>query len=268
MKRLTIRDIAAKKNATPIVTLTAYTAPMAKLFDAHVDILLVGDSLGMVLYGLDSTLPVSLEMMIAHGAAVKRASAHALVVVDMPFGSYQASPEQAFDSYARVYKETGCDAIKMEGGVEMAPTIKFLTERGIAIMAHVGLKPQHVNTLGGYRYQGRTEDEAARIMQDAIAVEKAGAFSVVLEGVKESLAADITKKLSIPTIGIGASAQCDGQVLVAEDMLGLTASDYVPSFVKQYANLAPEITKAAEQYASDVRARKFPTGDHVYGKKD
>jgi len=267
MKRLSIRDIAAHKNKTPIVAITAYTAPMARLFDAHADVLLVGDSLGMVLYGFESTLPVTLDMMIAHGAAVKRGSKRALVVVDMPFGSYQASPEQAFESYARIYKEAGVDAIKLEGGVEMAQTIQFMTERGIAIMGHVGLKPQHVNAMGGYRYQGRTEDEAERILRDALAVERAGAFAVVLEGVTEPLAERITKELSIPTIGIGASAQCDGQVLVSDDMLGLTASDYVPSFVKKYADLAPQIEKAISDYASDVRARAFPGPEHVFNKK-
>ena len=265
MKPFTIRDIAAAKNATPLVVLTAYTTPMARLFDPHVDILLVGDSLGMVLYGFESTLPVTLEMMLLHGAAVKRGAAHAMVVVDMPFGSYQRSPEAAFDAGARVMKETGCDAIKLEGGAEMATTIRFLVERGIPVMAHVGLKPQHVHAMGGYRYQGRSEAEATQIMQDALAVEKAGAFSVVLEGVKETVAASITKQVLIPTIGIGASKNCDGQVLVAEDMLGLSASEYVPSFVKHYASLAPAISKAVAQYAKDVKARKFPGPEHVYG---
>lgn len=267
-KRLTIRELAKHKNAEPFVVLTAYTAPMARLFDAHVDVLLVGDSLGMVLYGLDSTLPVTLDMMIAHGAAVRRATTHALVVVDMPFGSFQSSPQAAFEHCARVMKETGCDAVKLEGGEEMAPTIRFLTERGIPVMAHVGLKPQHVHAMGGYRYQGRNAHEAEAIMNDAKAVQDAGAFCVVLEGVEEKLAAAITKALSIPTIGIGASAACDAQVLVAEDMLGLTASDYVPSFVKKYADLSPAITAAVEAYAREVRARQFPTAKHTYGKKE
>ncbi len=267
MKRLTIRDIAAHKNATPLVVLTSYTPPVARLADPHTDILLVGDSLGMVLYGFDSTLPVTLDMMIAHGAAVVRATARALVVVDMPFGSYQQSPEQAFENCARVMKESSCDAVKLEGGVVMAPTIAFLSARGIPVMAHVGLQPQQVHTLGGYRYQGRTEEDAARIMDDALAIEKAGAFAVVLEGIAEPLAVAISKKLSIPTIGIGASSACDGQVLVAEDMLGLTASEYVPSFVKQYANLSPTITQAVENYSKEVRARTFPDAEHVYGKK-
>ncbi len=266
MKRITVRDIAAHKHAVPMVVLTAYTAPMARLLDAHVDILLVGDSLGMVLYGFDSTLPVTLEMMIAHGAAVRRSAQHAMVVVDMPFGSYQASSEAAYQSCARVMKETGCDAVKLEGGVEMAETIRFLTTRGIPVMAHVGLQPQHVHMLGGYRYQGREPEDAAHITRDAQAVQEAGAFCVVLEGIKESVAAAITHDLAIPTIGIGASAMCDGQVLVTEDMLGLTASDYVPSFVKSYAGLAPAISEAVQQYASEVKARTFPGSEHTYGK--
>jgi 3-methyl-2-oxobutanoate hydroxymethyltransferase len=267
MKRLTIRDIAAHKNATPLVVLTAYTAPMARLLDPHVDILLVGDSLGMVLYGFESTLPVSLDMMIAHGAAVRRASERALVVVDMPFGSYQASPAAAYDACARVLKKTGCDAIKLEGGEEMAPTIRFLVERGIPVMAHVGLKPQHVRALGGYRTQGKNEEEAADILSDALSVQEAGAFCMVIEGVREQVAAGITSALSVPTIGIGASVECDGQVLVSEDMLGLSASDYVPSFVKPYANLSPQISEAVKKYAEEVRARKFPDANYVYGVK-
>lgn len=266
MKRKTIRDVGAHKSKTPLVVLTAYTAPMSQLLDPHVDILLVGDSLGMVLYGFESTLPVTLDMMIAHGAAVQRASQKALVVVDMPFASYQTSKEQAYENCARVLKETGCSAIKLEGGTEMAETIAFLIARGIPVMAHVGLQPQRVHQMGGYRYQGRDAAEATRIMQDAQAVETAGAFAVVLEGVQESLAADITKKLSIPTIGIGASASCDGQVLVVEDMLGLTASEYVPSFVKPYAQLAGAISAAVAQYAHEVKKREFPGKEHVYGK--
>ena len=267
MKRLTIRDIAEHKGKTPIVTLTAYTAPMARMLDAHVDILLVGDSLGMVLYGFESTIPVSLDMMIAHGAAVVRGSQQALVVVDMPFGSYQASIEQAFNACARVMKETGAGAVKLEGGEMMAETIAFLTARGIPVMAHVGLQPQQVHALGGYRYQGRTKDDAERIMRDAKAVAQAGAFAVVLEGVKETVAADITQAIGIPTIGIGASSACDGQVLVSEDMLGLTVSNYVPSFVKQYANLEADIVGAVKNYAKEVRTRKFPSAEFVYGKK-
>lgn len=264
MKRKTIRDIAARKNGIPLVALTSYTPPVARLADPYVDILLVGDSLGMVLYGFESTLPVTLDMMIAHGAAVRRATSQALVVVDMPFGSYQHSPEQAFEHCARVMKESGCDAVKLEGGEVMAPTIAFLVARGIPVMGHVGLQPQQVHLMGGYRYQGRTEADAARIMADAKAVAQAGAFSLVLEGVKESVAAELSRAVAIPTIGIGASAACDGQILVAEDMLGLTASDYVPSFVKPYAQLAPTIQQAVERYAQEVQQRIFPAAEHTY----
>ena len=246
-KRRTIVDIRAQKNAIPIVALTAYTTPSARLLDAHVDVLLVGDSLGMVLYGMESTLPVTLDMMIAHGKAVMRGSSHALVVVDMPFGSYQASPVRAFESAARVMAEVGCGAIKLEGGEEMAPTIEFLTRRAVPVMAHIGLMPQHVNSMGGYRYQGRTQEESAYITRSAKAVEAAGAFAVVLEGVEESLAREITSQLSIPTIGIGASPACDGQVLVSEDMAGLNAS--VPRFVKTFGTLAITLEDAAKAYA-------------------
>ncbi len=264
-KRLSIPDLRARKNATPIVVLTAYTAPMARLLDPHVDMLLVGDSLGMVVYGMDSTLPVSLEMMIRHGEAVVKSSAQAMVVVDMPFGSYQASTEQAYINCARVMAETGCQAIKLEGGAEMATTIRFLTERGIPVVGHVALMPQHVHALGGYRYQGRTEAEAERILQDALAVEQAGAFAIVLEAVKETVARTITQKLKIPTIGIGASPACDGQVLVCDDMLGITA--HTASFVKTYAQIGAQIDDAAKAYASEVRSRAFPTDDYCFPQK-
>lgn len=264
-KRNTIVDIQKLKGVTPVVVLTAYTAPIARLLDEHVDVLLVGDSVGMVLYGMESTLPVTLDMMIAHGRAVVKSSKSAYVVVDMPFGSYQGSLETAFNACARVIKETGCQAVKIEGGAEMAETIAFLTKRAIPVMAHVALMPQHVNTMGGYRYQGRTPKERKKIMDDAIAAEKAGAFAIVLEGIEESLAREITAKLSIPTIGIGASPQCDGQVLVIDDMLGL--SEYAPSFVKQYADAGTMISKAVAQYADDVRKRKFPTLTHCFTKK-
>lgn len=265
LRRKTIRDIQNHKNKTPIVSLTAYDAVFARLLDPHCDLFIVGDSLGMVLYGMNSTLPVTLEQMIAHGAAVVKASMQALVVVDMPFGSYQGSKEAAFNACARVLKETGAQAVKIEGGEEMADTINFLTERGIAVMGHVALMPQHVHTLGGYRYQGRTPIERKKIMQDAVSIEKAGAFAVVLEGVEEKLAATITAKLAIPTIGIGASPDCDGQVLVTYDLLGLTAT--APSFVKQYADAAQLISDAAARYASDVRTRSFPTLKHCFVKK-
>lgn len=264
IKRISVPDLARRKGGEPIVCLTAYTAPMAGLLDPHVDVLLVGDSLGMVIYGFDSTLPVTLDMMAAHGAAVTRGSKRACVVVDMPFGSYQESAAQAFRSAARIIKETGASAVKIEGGREMADTIRHLTERGIPVMGHVGLTPQSVNALGGYRARGRATDEAASIMADAIAVAEAGAFSMVVEGVMEQLALAITARVSAPVIGIGASSGCDGQVLVADDMLGIF-SGFKPRFVKRYAELSKEIGAAARAYAEDVRARRFPGPEHVFG---
>jgi len=265
-QRLTVRDIAARKGQTPVVCVTAYTAPMAGFMDAAVDVLLVGDSLGMVLYGFDSTLPVTLEMMIAHGGAVVRGSKHACVIVDMPFGSYQKSPAQAFENCARILAETGCAAVKLEGGVTMAETIAFLTARGIPVMGHVGLTPQSVHQLGGYRTRGKSEGEADSIVDDARAVAEAGAFSMVIEGVVEPVARAITAEVAVPTIGIGASAACDGQVLVAEDMLGLFGA-FTPKFVKRYADLGANVTAAVEAYAADVRARRFPGTEHVVSPK-
>ena len=264
-KPRTVPDLRRMKG-TPQVWLTAYTTPIAKLLDPHCDVLLVGDSLGMVLYGLPSTLAVSLDMMIAHGAAVVRGAKHAAIVVDMPFGSYQASPEQAFTNAARVLAETGCQAVKLEGGEEMADTIRFLTLRGVPVCGHVGLMPQQVNVAGGFRAAGRTDDEAARVTADARAVAAAGAFAVVLEGTLEPVAAAITGILDIPTIGIGASAQCDGQVLVIDDVLG-TFNDFTPRFVKRYAELGVEITKAVSAYAADVRARAFPAPENTFRQK-
>jgi len=261
-KRRSIRDIRNAKGKAPVVCLTAYTAPMAKILDEHVDLLLVGDSLGMVVYGFSSTLPVTLDMMIAHGAAVVRGSKRALVVIDMPFATYQESPELAYRNAARVMIETGAQAVKLEGGVEMAPTIAFLTARGIPVMAHIGLVPQSVNTLGGFRTQGRDEAAAARLLADARAVEEAGAFSVVIEGTVETVARHISGEIAIPTIGIGASAACDGQVLVIDDLLGLF-SDFTPKFVKKYADLSDVVGKAVAGYAEDVRARVFPGPEHV-----
>jgi 3-methyl-2-oxobutanoate hydroxymethyltransferase len=258
-----IPEIRARKGAKKIVVLTAYTAPMAALLDAHCDALLVGDSLGMVVYGLDSTLPVTLEMMIAHGAAVKRGASQALVVVDMPFGSYQESPEQAFRNAARVLQETGASAVKIEGGVEMAATVQYLAERAIPVMGHVGLMPQHLHRYGGFKAQGR--DAAARkaILADARAITEAGAFAMVVEGVIETLAAEITRTVAIPTIGIGASAECDGQVLVVDDMLGMFETG--PKFVKRYANLREIIGAAVASYASEVTSGAFPAAGHCYG---
>lgn len=258
--RLSVPALAKKKGKEKIVTLTAYTAPVARAADAHADVLLVGDSLGMVLYGLPSTLPVRLADMVRHGAAVVCASERAMVVVDLPFGSYQASTAQAFRSAAQVMQRTGCGAVKLEGGAEMQETIRFLTQRAIPVMAHIGLKPQHVHTHGGYRYQGRTDAEVAALLADAKAVEAAGAFAVVLECVESAAAAYITGEIAIPTIGIGAGAGCDGQVLVSEDLLGLTPS--APRFVKPYAALSDAMGKAFAAYAQDVRGGQFPAPEH------
>jgi 3-methyl-2-oxobutanoate hydroxymethyltransferase len=256
MKRLTVPKLKAMKGGEPIVMLTAYTARMAQLLDPHCDILLVGDSLGQVIYGLPSTVPVTMEMMCAHGAAVVRGSWHAVVAVDMPFGAYEASPEQAFASAARILKETGAAAVKLEGGEAMAETIAFLTRRGIPVIGHVGLTPQAVNALGGYGMRGREEAEARKIVADAAAVAEAGAFLLVLEGVMEEIAAEVTQAVACPTIGIGASPACDGQVLVTEDMLGLF--ERTPRFVKRFDDLATRIGEAASVYASEVRSRAFP----------
>ncbi len=265
-RRVTAPDIRARKGAdTPIVALTAYHAHTARLADDHVDLLLVGDSLGMVLYGFGSTVPVTLEQMITHGRVVASAVRHALVVVDMPFGSYEESPAQAFRNAARVLKQTGAGAVKLEGGARMAETIRFLVERGVPVMAHVGLTPQSVNTLGGFFAQGREEEQWPAIRADAQAVAEAGAFCVVLEAMAEPLAREITKECPIPTIGIGASPACDGQILVMEDMLGL--NPHPPKFVKAYADLRREIDHAIAAYAEDVRARRFPAPRHTYGMK-
>lgn len=263
-RRMTTRDVRARKGGEPLVVLTAYTTQMAKLLDPHVDMILVGDSLGMVLYGMETTLGVTLDMMIQHGSAVMRGSQKALVVVDMPFGSYQESREIAFRNAARVLAETGCTAIKLEGGREMAETIRFLSERGVPVMAHVGLKPQAVNAAGGFRAHGRNEDEAAAIRADARAVTEAGAFCVVVEGTVEPVARALTDEIAIPTIGIGASPSCDGQVLVSEDLLGLF-SDFTPKFVRRYADLSPTISDAVGRFAADVRSRAFPGLDNCFG---
>ena len=261
-RRLSPPDILARKGGDPVVCLTAYTTPIARIADPHCDVLLVGDSLGMVIHGLPSTIGVTLEMMILHGRAVARGSAQALIVIDMPFGSYEESPEQAFRNAARVMVETGAGAVKLEGGVHMADTIAFLVARGIPVMAHVGLTPQAVNVLGGYKVQGRAED-AARVRADAEAVTRAGAFSVVMEKVPERLAREISGEIAIPTIGIGASAACDGQVLVIDDMLGLFTA-FQPKFVKRYAELGVLAGEAVAAYAADVRARRFPGPEHVF----
>lgn len=263
VRRIGVPDIRARKGGEPIVSLTAYTAPMAGFLDPHVDFLLVGDSLGMVLYGFDSTLPVTLDMMIAHGAAVVRGSSRACVVVDLPFASYEASPEAAYTAAARVLAETGCAAVKLEGGMAMAETIAFLVARGIPVMAHIGLTPQSSNAFGGFRVQGRDDARAQATRDDARAVTEAGAFAVVIEGVPEKLGREITEDIEIPTIGIGASPACDGQVLVTEDMVGLFGA-FTPKFVKRYAELGTEVGDAAAAYASDVRARAFPAPEHCF----
>ncbi len=262
IRRLTAPDIRARKGGEAIVSLTSYHAHTARIVDTYCDVILVGDSLGMVMHGLETTIPVTLDMMILQGLAVMRGSKRALVVVDLPFGSYEASQEQAFASAARVLKETGCGAIKLEGGRRMAKTIAFLVERGVPVMGHVGLTPQAINALGSFRAQGRDEADWAPIEADARAVAEAGAFAVVLEAVAEPLARRITAQIAIPTIGIGASAACDGQILVLEDMLGL--SPRVPKFVKRFAELGPSIEQAVKSYAEEVRARTFPAAEHVY----
>jgi 3-methyl-2-oxobutanoate hydroxymethyltransferase len=269
MKRLTVPAIRARKDkgvtVEPLVMLTAYTVRMAQILDPHCDILLVGDSLGQVIYGLPSTLAVTLDMMCAHGAAVVRGSYRSVVIVDMPFGSYEESPQQAFASASRVMAETGCAAVKLEGGIAMAETIAFLSARGIPVMGHVGLTPQAVNQLGGYGARGRSQAEYARILDDAKAVSQAGAMGMVLEGVVDTLADAVAATVDVPVIGIGASAKCDGQVLVTEDMLGLF--ERTPRFVKRYAAMADFVSEAAASYAADVRSRAFPTADQIYKPK-
>jgi 3-methyl-2-oxobutanoate hydroxymethyltransferase len=268
-KRMTAPAIRARKadgrTDQPLVMLTAYTMRMAQLLDPHCDMLLVGDSLGQVIYGLPSTIPVTMDMMCAHGGAVVRGSWHALVGVDMPFGSYEGSPEQAFASASRILKETGCAAVKLEGGQAMAETIGFLTSRGIPVIGHVGLTPQSVNVLGGYGARGQEDREAAKIIADAQAVDQAGAFCIVVEGVLQNVAEEITRRVSAPVIGIGASAECDGQVLVIDDMLGMF--ERTPRFVKRYDDLAARIGEAARTYADEVRSRAFPTADQTYRPK-
>jgi 3-methyl-2-oxobutanoate hydroxymethyltransferase len=262
-QRLSVTRLRDRKGGDKIVCLTAYTAPIARLLDEEVDLLLVGDSLAMVIYGFESTLPVTLDMMIAHGAAVVRSTRRATIVVDLPFGSYQGSPEQAFNAAARVMAETGCGAVKLEGGEEMAETVAFLTRRGIAVMGHVGLTPQAVNALGGYRSRGHGEAERRQIMADGQAITDAGAFSLVIEGVNEGVARDLTAAVAVPTIGIGASPACDGQILVTDDMLGLFA-EFTPKFVKRYASLSEAIQVAARNYSDDVRSGRFPAPEHTY----
>jgi 3-methyl-2-oxobutanoate hydroxymethyltransferase len=264
--RVTAPEIRARKGGEPIVALTSYHAHTAAIADRYVDFILVGDSLGMVMHGFETTLPVPLDLMIMHGRAVMRGAKHALVVVDMPFGSYEESPSQAFHNAARVIKETQCGAVKIEGGTRMAGTIRFLADRGIPVMAHIGLTPQYINMFGGFKTQGRSRDQWKPIEDDALAVAEAGAFAVVLEAIAEPLAAKITSAVRIPTIGIGASAKCDGQILVMEDMLGL--SPRVPKFVKEFGTVGKAIEKAIAAYADEVRSRAFPSKDNTYDVMD
>ncbi len=264
-RRKTVRDIAKAKGGEPLVCLTAYDAPRAALLDEHCDLLLVGDSVGMVVHGLDSTVGVTVDMMILHGKAVMRGAQQAFVVVDMPFGSYEASPTHAFENAARIMMETGCQAVKLESGVYAGETVKHLVERGIPVMGHVGLRPQAIHVDGGFKAKGRSNEERQRVIDEAMAAQDGGAFAVVIEGVAEDLAAEITAKLSIPTVGIGASAACDGQILVTEDMLGLF--DWTPKFVRRYGSVKDEITRAVEGYAKDVRQRAFPGEAEIYSIK-
>ncbi|HVZ09114.1 MAG TPA: 3-methyl-2-oxobutanoate hydroxymethyltransferase [Rhodopila sp.] len=266
VRRVSVPQFMARKGGVPLVCLTAYTAPVARLLDPHVDMLLVGDSLGMVVYGYDSTLPVTLAQMIAHGDAVVRHTKKALIVVDLPFGSYQASPPAAFEAAAAVMSRTGCTAVKLEGGVEMADTVAYLVQRGIPVMGHVGLTPQAVNALGGYRARGKDDAESVKISMDARAIVDAGAFSVVVEAVREPLARELTADLPVPVIGIGGSPACDGQILVTDDLLGLFGA-FTPRFVKRYAELGEAIDAAAAAYATEVRSRAFPGPEHVFGTK-
>ncbi|WP_375670748.1 MULTISPECIES: 3-methyl-2-oxobutanoate hydroxymethyltransferase [unclassified Bartonella] len=265
VKRITSSEIRARKGQQPIVSLTAYQAYTARIADPYCDILLVGDSVGMVVYGFETTLPVNLDMMISHGKAVVRGSQKALVVIDMPFGSYEESPEQAFLNASRILAQTGCGAVKLEGGVYIAETIDFLCKRGIPVMGHIGLTPQAMNRFGGFKTQGRKENDWQRIEADGAAIEEAGAFAVVLEAMVEPLAVKLTDKLSIPTIGIGASNQCDGQVLVMEDMLGY--GSHVPKFVRRYGDLEQAMETAIKNYAEDVTSRAFPADNEVYKLK-
>jgi len=264
-RRRTVVDIVKKKGVEPIVSLTAYDAPTASLLEAHCDFLLVGDSVGMVVHGLPTTVGVTLEMMILHGKAVVRGSKEALVVVDLPFGAYEQSPEQAFEAASRVMIETGCGAVKIESGGYAVPTVKYLVERGIPVMAHVGLRPQSVNVDGGFRAKGRTDLEAERVLAEAKGVDEAGAFAIVVEGVDESLAQEVTQAVSAPTIGIGASAACDGQILVTPDMLGLF--DWTPKFVRKFGDMKGLIEEAARRYAEAVQERSFPGDAEVYRVK-
>ena len=262
IRRKTVKDVAAAKGGTPLVCLTAYDAPTASMLDPYCDVLLVGDSVGMVVHGLPSTVGVTMEMMILHGQAVMRGAEQSFVVVDMPFGSYETSEDQAFLNATRIMKETGCQAVKIESGAYAATQIAHLVERGVPVMGHVGLRPQAVNVDGGFRAKGRTQSERDLVLNEARAAARAGAFAIVVEGVAEDLAAEVTAEVDCPTIGIGASAACDGQILVTQDMLGIF--DWTPKFVRRYGDVRSEIDQAVSAYADDVRARKFPADAQTY----
>lgn len=262
IRRKTVRDIAAAKGGEPLVCLTAYDAPTAAIMDPYCDLILVGDSVGMVVHGMSSTVGVTMEMMILHGQAVMRGADRAFVVVDMPFGSYETSADQAFINASRLMKETGCQAVKIESGAYAAHQIEHLVERGVPVMGHVGLRPQAINVVGGFKAQGRSDDERTRVMAEARAAEESGAFAIVIEGVAEDLADEITQAVSCPTIGIGASATCDGQILVTQDMMGIF--DWTPKFVRRYGDLRAEMARSVEEYARDVRARTFPGEAETY----
>jgi 3-methyl-2-oxobutanoate hydroxymethyltransferase len=265
VRRLTAPDIMKRKGGEPVVCLTAYDAPTAEICDAHCDVLLVGDSVGMVVHGLPNTVGVTMEMMILHGQAVMRGSRRAMVVVDMPFGSYEAGKEQAYENCARMMKETGAQAVKLESGPTVPETIAYLVQRGIPVMGHVGLRPQAVLTEGAFKAKGKTDDERLRVIAEAEATADAGAFAIVIEGTAEGVAREITETIDKPTIGIGASAACDGQILVTPDMLGLF--DWTPKFVRKYADLRGEMDRAIASYAEDVRARRFPAEVETYFSK-
>ncbi|MBT3306842.1 MAG: 3-methyl-2-oxobutanoate hydroxymethyltransferase [Alphaproteobacteria bacterium] len=266
IRRISVSDIQSRKGGVPLACLTAYSKPMAQWLDPHMDLLLVGDSLAMVIYGLETTRGVTLDSMINHGAAVMRGSERACVVVDLPHGTYEDSPEQAYASARRVIDETGVQAVKLEGGVEMAETIRHLTENGIPVLGHIGLLPQKAESRGGFKIQGRDDEGWKRVMADGIAIAEAGAFAMVIEGTVETLAREITETVPVPTIGIGASPGCDGQILVTDDALGLF-SDFTPSFVKRYAELGEDVNRAAKAYVEDVQARRFPSLEHCFGMK-
>ncbi len=266
IQRVSLADVMASKNKTPLVCLTAYTTPMAKIIDQYCDVILVGDSLGMVVYGMDNTLGVTMDMMINHGKAVMRGAKHAFVIVDMPYGSYEESPQQALQNARKIIGETGAQALKLEGGADMAETIKLLHEHDIPVMAHIGLKPQHVEKEGGYRVKGKTNEQISDLINDALQAEKAGAFSLLIEGTIEDVAENITNSVSIPTVGIGASPACDGQILVIDDMLGMIR-EHRPKFAKLYANIGDQIEDAAKTYAEEVQARTFPSAEFTYHTK-